>query len=546
MATLPTISNGKINIPISSGTLTIDINTSTITYTSSNGHQETYNGTTKTVGAGISLGNTHLTINSDGTGSFSLNVGVVELSFDVENSGGNTVITKAELSATYLKVLTATIDLERDQETGIYSGTVSAGLVIPSKIPGSSYVNKFLDSKINPDPITFDPTIDNPCVLVGAESSFAGSACSLLQAQGQGGSINIQENQMLNQVSIDPSTMIGAQNLVSEVYPYLQATGVTLADPNGLATAIVNAVAGNSQMYSPIVTPDGALTLVGANGSVINVQSNLSGASYIVLANNEAASYSLFDSTGHVYSEYLAGQGEIVNDSNATISADNNSSFAVQGTGDTIEAAKSIIALDNSSDTLVGGNNFIKLKNDSTLASNGNNDIIINGSNDVVDYIVPDSGSTVMTIDGSQYQGQGTLNVGNTAIIGGVAENGAIDTWKSTSGLEYQFSPSIPGSNLGVLTISQGLLRAGDKIAIQNFNLSKAQSANGYLGIHFTEQPAIQTGNKTALRCPGYKLANGVPARPRSPPRRLHLHRLRLSPQRHPAAGDNQHVPRRP
>ena len=59
--------------------------------------------------------------------------------------------------------------------------------------------------------------------------------------------MNIQENQMLNQVSIDPSTMIGAQNLVSEVYPYLQATGVTLADPNGLATAIVNVVAGNGR-----------------------------------------------------------------------------------------------------------------------------------------------------------------------------------------------------------------------------------------------------------------------------------------------------------
>ena len=138
-----------------------------------------YGVNTNSLGGTINLGSLTLTMNSNGSGSFSFDVGIVSFSFDVENISGNAVITKAELSTTYSKVVTTTIALERDQDTGTYSGTVSGGLAIPSKIPGSSYVNKFLDSKINPNPITFDPPIDNPCVLIGAKSSFTGSACSV-------------------------------------------------------------------------------------------------------------------------------------------------------------------------------------------------------------------------------------------------------------------------------------------------------------------------------------------------------------------------------
>jgi len=307
------ITNGNINVPVGVGTLTINTNTATVTYTDSKGSSATYSASSGTVSGTVNLGNSSLTVSSDGSGGFKLDAGLVTAGFQVQN--GN-VISSASLSVDKGGAF-ADIELTR-QSNGQYIGEASAGYKLPSSIPGSAYANDFLDSHLNVS-TTFNPTIDSPCELLGSKSGMAGSVCSMLQSTGITG--NFSEQQQLQELendspssSIDSSTLIGAQALAATVYPLVQPgePDHDLSARDGLAEAIQVHSLGTSQTYWPVCTPDGGLVLVGTNGTVVEIGSDLSGSIYSALPNDQAASYASFNGTGDIYQDYVSGQGRYV------------------------------------------------------------------------------------------------------------------------------------------------------------------------------------------------------------------------------------------
>lgn len=110
--------------------------------------------------------------------------------------------------------------------------------------------------------------------------------------------------------------------------------------------------------------------------------------------------------------------------------------------------------------------------------------------NDTFVFVPPASGSAIETINDSRGNGSGSIFVGGTQLIGGTPSVGVGDTWTDSNGDQYQFAAASIGSNIGRLTITQGLLGSGgNQIVINNFDLSQAETnANGFLGIKFGNQ----------------------------------------------------------
>ncbi len=221
-------------------------------------------------------------------------------------------------------------------------------------------------------------------------------------------------------------------------------------------------------------------------------------------------------------------QNNAITVNNATLNiAANTTRVSIIGSNNKLTIGPgSSININGQSTVTCGGNTATYSGKDIVSCdANGNlHDTITGSISGSVDNILPSSdfvftsGSVVNTIDDSELKGEGIVSVSGTQLTGG-SYSGA-NQWTDANGTAYQFNPLFLGSDIGTLTISQGLLNAnsGDKIVIQNFNLSQAQSANGYLGIHFTEQTAIQTGNKTLTVAQVYELANGGPTALDPPP----------------------------
>ncbi len=148
--------------------------------------------------------------------------------------------------------------------------------------------------------------------------------------------------------------------------------------------------------------------------------------------------------------------------------------------------------------TLIAGSG-----NDTLMGGQGN--VTMDGGNgyDYFQYLNTNDGqATTETIDDSKSDGNGGVYIGNTSLKGGKFDGQVNNTWvDNTNNLTYQFTSSQTDDNVGILTISgdasgTSILGSGDQIIINNFNLSQAQSATGYLGIQFAEQTAIRTGNQ--------------------------------------------------
>ena len=116
----------------------------------------------------------------------------------------------------------------------------------------------------------------------------------------------------------------------------------------------------------------------------------------------------------------------------------------------------------------------------------------------VFNYVVPTNGQSVVETINNGNNTSGEVSViTDTACIpltGGTALAGTGNTWVDGSGDQYQFTPDSIGSNIGTMTISQGLLSGADKIVIKNFNMIAAQNG-GDLGITFGQQIAIVAGD---------------------------------------------------
>ncbi|MFS2036836.1 calcium-binding protein [Polaromonas sp. CT11-55] len=134
-------------------------------------------------------------------------------------------------------------------------------------------------------------------------------------------------------------------------------------------------------------------------------------------------------------------------------------------------------------DTLLGG-----VDNDVLNGGTGS-DILMGGQGtDIYQFIGGDGGDTITDSDGL---GSIVLN-GNTLTS---AESAGLtgDAWKDSNGVRYRFFRK-ESATVGTLTISTDI--ASDVININNFDLTKALSSEGYLGIKLknTRGVAIKAG----------------------------------------------------
>ncbi len=153
-------------------------------------------------------------------------------------------------------------------------------------------------------------------------------------------------------------------------------------------------------------------------------------------------------------------------------------------------------------DTLNGG------AGDDTLVGGSGNDWLYGGAgNDHYEY---DSQGQTGIEHISDGDGQGSVWVKGQQLTGGTYDSQSY-AWKDANGTQYVFEPAFVSATTGTLTISQGLLGgAGNQIVIQNFDLNQAQTQNGYLGIKFAEQLAIEPG--TSRASDPYAAGNYAPA----------------------------------
>ncbi len=167
---------------------------------------------------------------------------------------------------------------------------------------------------------------------------------------------------------------------------------------------------------------------------------------------------------------------------NDTLNAGSGSDVLIAGAGqDLLQAGSGM-------DTLIGG-----LGSDTLIAGTGQ---------DTFDYVAPSSSTpTTETIQigpesNVAISSKDTVNAGGTPLVGGQAVAGKTFTWAdSGSGTQYVFTPGAEGSMTGTLVITGTPLGVpGDQIVIQNFDLAKAQGAQGELGIRLGRQVALSSG----------------------------------------------------
>ncbi len=152
--------------------------------------------------------------------------------------------------------------------------------------------------------------------------------------------------------------------------------------------------------------------------------------------------------------------------------AASSKSILVGGPGNDLLAGNglaNILMAGTGNDTLKGGVGY----NEYDLVADGG-----------VDTIYDVSGQGLVKINGKAYGAKTTL------------VSGEAFTWVDNidGQTKYKFAKSSGNPNVGVLTITGGVLGAGH-IVINNFNLSRAQTdANGYLGIKFKGKTALAAG----------------------------------------------------
>ena len=83
----------------------------------------------------------------------------------------------------------------------------------------------------------------------------------------------------------------------------------------------------------------------------------------------------------------------------------------------------------------------------------------------IFNYVVPTNGQALVETINNGSNNTGTVSIitgtGTTRLAGGTPQAGMGNTWTDSSGDQYQFLPANIDSNLGTLTITQGLVGSG-------------------------------------------------------------------------------------
>ena len=274
--------------------------------------------------------------------------------------------------------------------------------------------------------------------------------------------------------------VLGPAHSINTIIAYLQGTNPTLGSLPASLADTATAPSGVSGAPTLSVNPDGSLTLTDVSSNSVTLSTTDNKTLY--------ATYSA--GSGSAVFQELAALGTIsipLAELNQVITPLTNSAIIYENitnnTNNTYDISFNTTATD-----LGSGDGFVVTANSSTSSDTAYN------------YVVPSGAQTVVeTIDISGDVSKSSISVimsGDvTQLTGGTFVAGSNNTWTDDNGDQYQFIPSDRGSDIGTLTVTQGLLGAtGNQITINNFDLNQAQTKDGYLGIHFAQKLAIETG----------------------------------------------------
>lgn len=429
--------NQTINIPISGGNASVNLNTGAVSL--SNGSvSDTGNVLTGT--ETLKAGPVSLTISANGNNSVTFNTGIVSTTLNFQPTENSTTdITGATVSGSYYGV-GASISIQESGSSWI--GTVAGGFQAPGNNSFSNWINSYTYKSA-----TFNPTTDNPCTLLG--TGMLASACNILESSSKLVSDNTAEQQQLQQEGIisdavNPATSSGDTTLAAEdnpgitfdeTYPLFAggtpppgSTGIggtgtggtggtpavararggyaaALAAQNGRkssGTDIAN-IAGSGSKLSPLAAAGNTsvlkadlakqigiitagsnqsywalgdadgLLLNGTAGAIGGISDNLAANIYVPNSTGTGASYSTYNAAGSLTSIALDGTGESVSPNSAAIYVANSSSATVAGTYNAITVGN------NSSLAVTNTNNTdtINLGTGDTVSGNGGSDLLI-------------------------------------------------------------------------------------------------------------------------------------------------------------------------
>jgi trimeric autotransporter adhesin len=157
-----------------------------------------------------------------------------------------------------------------------------------------------------------------------------------------------------------------------------------------------------------------------------------------------------------------------------------------------------VLVGDSGTDLIIGGTQ------PNTMVAGSGTDYLIAGP--ASDTVYGGSGADTFIFDVSQVAENSTETIDNpsaadtvvvsastgyTTLVGGPPVTGTPNTWEA-NGVTYTFT-GLEGSSVGSLTITGGVLNAAfaNTIIINNFNIAKAQSAAGFMGIVLPAQLSL-------------------------------------------------------
>jgi YD repeat-containing protein len=134
------------------------------------------------------------------------------------------------------------------------------------------------------------------------------------------------------------------------------------------------------------------------------------------------------------------------------------------------------------------------------------NDTLSGGSgSDTFVFSLPTNGSAIETVKDPFGNGQvdvasdesGVATLGGSSTQRLVAVEGESGTWQDSQGAQYQYN-----SDTQELSVTGGVLGAGNQIVIDDFNLAAAAGSNGYLGIYLANAISVVAGSDEGVDPP--------------------------------------------
>jgi hypothetical protein len=406
----------------------------------------------------LNAGPLSMTLSANGAGSVTFKEGIASGTIGYEVSGSTVSVTSAAitLGMSYGANL-AGANITLTQTNGQWSGTAVVGITVKSSvdlpvvgtfnIPGASWINNNLSSGV----ISFNPSTQNPCTLLG--NSTLASTCAILQAGGQTGSINVNEQKALQDLGLSGET------------------------------------------FTPFTDGAGNSILFGNLGTILTMNPAQTGVVFSPTANGQGQIYADYNASDAITDAFISGQGVIQNLSSIPINVAPSSAITINGSANTINAGAGT-AVTTGGNGATGIADTVNELGVGTVSVESNSAINVNGTGDTVTAGTGDSFGVHGNNDSV------SANIGDGVWIG---NGGAVVTGDSVivSGATVTFGANTQGNIFGnndgiILATSDSLSANGCTNTINSgaTNLVSIGVTNGYFDLINSTGDA--TGGTTA------------------------------------------------